>query len=90
MSYWQNVVERIDKPSARRLLGDVDIRQPLGVRQQNGAKKGPQPPLFDFFKRIKRDHPFCVLLVRVRSSPLPLIAPHSFHRAGLKAHQLLP
>ena len=66
-SYWQSVLERIDKPSARRLLSDIDIRQPLGVRQQAGSRKGPQPPLFDFFKRIKKLHPYCVLLVRVRS-----------------------
>ena len=81
VSYWQHVLERIDKPSARRLLGDVDIRQPLGVRQQSGAKKGPQPPLFEFFKRIKRDHPFCVLLVRVRTRPLPVAAPCTPDRA---------
>ena len=65
VSHWQTALERVDKPSARRLLSDIDIRQPLGVRQQVGARKGPQPPLFEFFKRMKKQHPFCVLLVRV-------------------------
>ena len=69
MTYWQSVMDRIDKPSACRLLKDIDIRQPLGVRQLAGGRKGPQPPLFEFFKRLKKEHPLCVLLVRVCSRP---------------------
>ena len=65
-SYWRSVLERVDKPNARRLLSDLDLTTPLGIRQASQTKRQSQPPMYDFFLQTKIEHPYAVLLVRVR------------------------
>ena len=68
-TYWRDVLERVDKPSAKRLLIDLDLSHPLGVRRASPAKKSSSPPMYEFFLETKGKHPFAVLLVRVRQAP---------------------
>ena len=79
-TYWQTLLERVDKPSARKLLAEVDTSHPLGWRQP--PKQGPAaskriaaPPMTEFFLKMKTEYPYYLALVRVRLvGPRP--APH--------------
>lgn len=70
-TYWRSVLDRVDKPNARRLLSDLDISQPLGVRQVVPARKSSAPPMYEFFLETKARHPLAVLLVRVITPRTP-------------------
>lgn len=59
------MLDRVDKPNARRLLSDLDISQPLGVRRVVPTRKSSAPPMYEFFLETKARHPLAVLLVRV-------------------------
>ena len=68
--YWQQLLEAVDKPAAKKLIKNLDMTNPLGishsVAQRRNAKYS-KAPLYPFFLDIKRLHPTKVLLVRVSS-----------------------
>lgn len=65
--YWDNVLEGVDKPSAKRLIQFVDTSVPLGLptllQSGNGGKS--RPPAFAFFYETKKEYPDKIVLVRV-------------------------
>lgn len=65
--YWDDVLEGVDKPSARKLLAYVDTSAPLGLPHlfDSSKLKGSRPPAFSFFYETKLQHPDKVVLVRV-------------------------
>lgn len=82
-SYWRSVLDRVDKPNARRLLSDLDVSHPLGVQRD---KKSSSPPMYEFYLETKNLHPYAVLLVRVSlaglRSALRCCGPARPHVAG--------
>ena len=65
--YWDDVLESVDRPSAKKLLGYVDTSAPLGLPHlfDSSKLKGSRPPAFSFFYETKLQHPDKVVLVRV-------------------------
>jgi DNA mismatch repair ATPase MutS len=65
--YWDDVLESVDRPSARKLLGFVDTSAPLGLPHlfDSSKLKSSRPPAFSFFYETKLQHPDKVVLVRV-------------------------
>jgi predicted GIY-YIG superfamily endonuclease len=77
-TYWDEVLQSVDKPSAKRLLQFVDTSVPLGLvgygsgsrsrgsaRNGKGAALPPRPPSYSFFYETKLQHPDKVILCRV-------------------------
>ena len=68
-SYWQQCLEGVDKPAARKLIENLDMTNPLGIKHSLGLRRGARyskAPLYSFFLEVKQQHPTKVLLVRVR------------------------
>ena len=74
--YWDDVLQSVDKPSAKRLLRFVDTSVPLGLhlgngrgraktKGENGAPLPARPPSYSFFYETKLQHPDKVILCRV-------------------------
>lgn len=65
--YWDDVLQGVDKPSAKKLLEHVDTSVPLGLPHllDSSKIKGSRPPAFSFFYETKLQHPDKVVLVRV-------------------------
>jgi hypothetical protein len=71
--YWEEVLEGVDKPTAKKLLAFVDPSLPLGLNvapagaavAPGDGRRGSRPPLYPFFLKTKKLHPTKVLLVRV-------------------------
>jgi len=65
--YWDNVLEGVDKPSAKRLIQFIDTSAPLGLPNlfQGGNGVKSRPPAFSFFHETKKDYPDKIVLVRV-------------------------
>jgi hypothetical protein len=65
--YWDDILEGVDKPNAKRLLQFVDTSAPLGLPHlfDSTKTKGSRPPAFSFFYETKLQHPDKVVLVRV-------------------------
>ena len=67
--YWEKVLEGVDRPSALKLLPQLDLGHPLGFTAQGEKAKGSSM-LVPFMIKTKRAHPTKVLLVRVRACVL--------------------
>lgn len=70
--YWQQCLEGIDKPAAKKLIRNLDMTNPLGIKHSLGQRRGAKyskAPLYPFFLSVKKDHPTKVLLVRVSLLP---------------------
>ena len=63
--YWEQVLEGIEKPTAKRLMRHVDPSKPLGLDISNGERAGSRPPVYSYFLEMKKKHPTKVILVRV-------------------------
>jgi hypothetical protein len=72
--YWEQVLEGVDKPTAKKLLQFVDPSLPLGLRvgaagtaiaPGGDSRRGTRPPLYSYSLATKQQHPTKVLLVRV-------------------------
>jgi len=66
--FWRQVLERVDRPSAKKLADGLDLSQPLGYAVGSKDGKGGSA-LVRFMVSVKRTHPTKVLLVRVRARP---------------------
>lgn len=67
--YWQQLLEAVDKPAAKKLIKNLDMTNPLGIKHSLSQRKGAKyskAPLYPFFLETKKRHPTKVLLVRVR------------------------
>lgn len=67
--YWKQVLERVDRPSALKLVPQLDLSHPLGFNAFGEKAKGSSM-LVPFMIETKRAHPTKVLLVRVRACGL--------------------
>ena len=66
--YWQQLLEAVDKPAAKKLVKNLDMTNPLGIKHSLGQRRGAKyskAPLYPFFLETKQKHPTKVLLVRV-------------------------
>ncbi|DBA71803.1 TPA: hypothetical protein ACH3X2_010997 [Trebouxia sp. C0005] len=66
--YWQQLLEAVDKPAAKKLIKNLDMSNPLGIKHSLGQRRGAKyskAPLYPFFLDTKKKHPTKVLLVRV-------------------------
>ena len=61
--YWEQVLEGVDKPTAKRLLQYIDLSSPLGIDISRGS--GSKPPVYSYFLEVKKQHPTKIILVRV-------------------------
>ena len=80
--YWDDVLQSVDRPSAKRLLQFVDTSVPLGLglplsgrgrtkaRGDDGAPLPARPPSYSFFYETKLQHPVCIKLARRGSHSL--------------------
>lgn len=70
-AYWDQVLESIDKPTAKKLLQHIDTSVPLGVKLFQDSSTGTssrspsKPPVYSYFRETKLEHPTKVVLVRV-------------------------
>ena len=81
-AYWQQCLEGVDKPAAKKLIENLDMTNPLGIKHSLGQRRGARyskAPLYSFFLEVKQQHPTKVLLVRV--SCCALLIP-SFFRSS--------
>ena len=67
--YWEQVLKRVDRPSALKLIPQLDLGHPLGFTAAGEKAKGSST-LVPFMIETKRAHPTKVLLVRVRACAL--------------------
>lgn len=65
--YWESVLEGVDKPLAREMMAQLDLRYWLGIPQKTKIGQSKKAPLMPFFLSVKKEHPTKVLLVRVRT-----------------------
>ena len=69
--YWQLLLDAVDKPAAKKLIPQLDMTNPLGIKHSLGQKRGAKyskAPLYPFFLETKQKHPTKVLLVRVSNN----------------------
>jgi hypothetical protein len=70
-SYWDRILERIDKPTAKQLLPHLDTRHPFAISpippSSSATTALPQrrPPLFSYFCEIKQKYPTSIILIRI-------------------------
>ena len=65
--YWEGVLGRLTKPTAKALADMLDLSQPLGLpKPPPGTPRRKSPPMLAKFKEFKAQHPTKALLVRVR------------------------
>jgi hypothetical protein len=76
--FWRQVLERVDRPTAKKLADGLDLSQPLGYAVGSKDGKGGSA-LVRFMVSVKRTHPTKVLLVRVRARA-GLLQPHTVDR----------
>ena len=67
--YWERILETVDRPSALKLIPQLDLSHPLGFNALGEKAKGSSM-LVPFMIETKRAHPTKVLLVRVRACML--------------------
>lgn len=63
------VLEGVDRPVARAMMANLDLRHSLGIPGSGARGRKGKAPLLPFYEGIKHEHPTKVLLVRV--GPLP-------------------
>lgn len=81
--YWDDVLQSVERPSAKRLLKFVDTSIPLGLglpvsgrgrakpRGDDGLPLPARPPSYSFFYETKLLHPVCIEARRATArSPL--------------------
>ena len=64
--YWQRVLDGVDRPMARTMMANLDLRHTLGIPASSARGRKGKAPLLPFYEGIKHEHPTKVLLVRVR------------------------
>ncbi|BDA51431.1 probable DNA mismatch repair protein MutS at C-terminar half [Coccomyxa sp. Obi] len=64
-AHWEGVLSGVDRPSAREMMAQLDLRHLLGLASQSTYGRGKKAPLLPFFTSVKNEHPTKVLLVRV-------------------------
>ncbi|CAL8466240.1 g5776 [Coccomyxa elongata] len=64
-AHWESVLSGVDRPSAREMMAQLDLRHLLGLASGSTYGRGRKAPLLPFFTSVKREHPTKVLLVRV-------------------------
>ena len=63
--YWEELMEEVDRPSARDMLQRLAPSMPMGVdREAKGVSKKPAS-LFDYYLTVRRRHPRKLVLSRV-------------------------
>ncbi len=79
--YWDDVLQSVERPSAKRLLQFVDTSIPLGLdlplsgrgrtklRGDDGAPLPARPPSYSFFYETKLQHPVCIKSLRAIGPP---------------------
>lgn len=67
-AHWEGVLSGVERPAAREMMAQLDLRHLLGLGQGTTYGRGRKAPLLPFFTSVKREHPTKVLLVRVRPS----------------------
>lgn len=67
-AHWETVLSGVDRPSAREMMAQLDLRHLLGLASGSTYGRGRKAPLLPFFTSVKREHPTKVLLVRVISA----------------------
>lgn len=70
--YWRKVLEGVDRPVAKVMMANLDLRHLMGIPASATRGRGRKAPLLPFYEDIKAQHPTKVLLVRVRAMPLRL------------------
>jgi len=69
--YWEGVLERVTKPTAKALIGMLDLTEPLGLpRPPADAPRRKPPALLAKFREFKAQHPTKALLIRVRGNKM--------------------
>lgn len=63
--YWRKVLEGVDRPVARSMMANLDLRHLLGIPTACTRGRGRKAPLLPFYEKHKALHPTKVLLVRV-------------------------
>ncbi len=79
-SFWEQLLKGIHKPNAKRLIDQLDLSNPMGVRVLPGRRTG-KAPLYPYFLKVKHDHPRKIVLVRVSQ---PLIRPMAAQTSDLQ------
>ncbi|EIE20036.1 hypothetical protein COCSUDRAFT_58259 [Coccomyxa subellipsoidea C-169] len=64
-AHWEGVLGGVDRPAAREMMAQLDLRHLLGLAGGTTYGRGRKAPLLPFFTSVKREHPTKVLLVRV-------------------------
>ena len=67
-AHWEGVLGGVDRPAAREMMAQLDLRHLLGLVGGTTYGRGRKAPLLPLFTSVKREHPTKVLLVRVRPS----------------------
>ena len=67
--YWRKVLEGVDRPVAKMMMANLDLRHLMGILVSATRGRGRKAPLLPFYEDIKEQHPTKVLLVRVRAMP---------------------
>jgi len=81
--YWQQLLEAVDKPAAKKLIKNLDMSNPLGIKHSLGQRRGAKyskAPLYPFFLDTKKKHPTKVLLVRVSLGSCYLQASQTYQK----------
>ncbi|KAJ8909195.1 hypothetical protein NDN08_005887 [Rhodosorus marinus] len=63
-SFWRRALKRSTRPSAKEMVERVDLTDALGVSAQL-LQKNKRPPLLEYFRSRKSEHPTKVILVRI-------------------------
>lgn len=68
--YWEGVLDKVTKPTAKALVEVLDTSRLMGLPAPAvDAPRRKAPTLLSKFKEIKAQHPTKALLIRVRASP---------------------
>ncbi|KAK9832926.1 hypothetical protein WJX74_001881 [Apatococcus lobatus] len=63
-AFWEQLLTQVQKPNAKKLLDQLDLSNPMGVRVLPGRRTG-KAPLYPYFLKVKHEHPRKIVLVRV-------------------------
>lgn len=62
--FWKQLLAGVQKTNAKKLLDQLDLGNPMGVKVLPGRKTG-KAPLYPYYLTVKHTHPRKIVLVRV-------------------------
>ena len=91
-AFWEQLLKGVHKPNAKRLIDQLDLSNPMGVKVLPGRRSG-KAPLYPYFLKVKHAHPRKIVLVRVGGllhvwtpPPAKIVSLHFHCRPSFASH----